>query len=365
MKRYLFWIFCVVLVAGGYVVYAHWFAAEPFPDGLIQANGRIEGDHVTLSSKYAGRIKRLLAREGDRVVEGQKLALLDDERISAQGKQADKAVASLEARIRAAETDLSRLEKHVPLNIEIAKTAVSQSRDRVAELEATCLQNKRDAERFQQLAAQGLVDTQKSEIENLRYIVSRRQLQSGQTTQERSVKELEQARLGWNDITARKADIQALYAQKEEALAAREEVQAVLDDLTIVSPCNGTVTTRIAEQGEVISAGSPILEIVDMNRLYLKVYVPETDKGHLALGLPARIYTDAFPDKPVPASVRYIGSEAEFTPKEVQTPDERVKFVYEVKLYLDENPQGHMTPGLPADAVIRWKQGMDWVRPHW
>ena len=365
MKRYVWGVCCAVVLLGGYFAYATWIVEEPFPEGLIQANGRIEGDHVTLSSKYAGRITRLLVREGDRVVTGSAVALLDDSRIKAQARQADTAIVSLDAKITAAETDLIRLEHHVPLNIGIAQTAVSQARDLVAELEATCLQRKHDADRYQELASKELVDRQKSEIEELLYVVSCKELSSGRTTLQRRLKEWEQAKLGWDEIRSRKADIQALYAQKEEALAAREEVQTVLDDLRILSPCNGTVTTRIAEQGEVIGAGSPLLEIVDMSKLYLKVYVSEVDKGHLALGMPGQIYTDAFPDQAVSAVVKYIGAEAEFTPKEVQTPDERVKFVYEVKLYLQENPLGRMTPGLPADAVIRWKDGVEWRGPAW
>jgi len=97
----------------------------------------------------------------------------------------------------------------------------------------------------------------------------------------------------------------------------------------------------------------------------LKVYVPEIEIGKVRLGLPARIYTDAFPDKPFPATLRYIASQAEFTPKEVQTADERVKLVYAVKLYLDENPDHRLTPGLPADAVIRWQENAPWAKPRW
>ena len=117
--------------------------------------------------------------------------------------------------------------------------------------------------------------------------------------------------------------------------------------------------------GEVVTAGAPLYELVDLDRLYLKAYVPEVQIGKLRLGLRARIYTDAFPDEPFPAVVRYIASRAEFTPKEVQTPDERVKLIYAIKLYLDENPEHRLTPGLPADAVIRWREEAPWVKPQW
>ena len=108
-----------------------------------------------------------------------------------------------------------------------------------------------------------------------------------------------------------------------------------------------------------------MFDIVDLDRLYLKVFIPANEIGKVRLGLPARIYTDAFPDEPLAATVRHIASQAQFTPKEVQTPDERVKLVYAVKLYLDANPQHRATPGLPADAVIRWKEDAPWARPRW
>jgi HlyD family secretion protein len=98
---------------------------------------------------------------------------------------------------------------------------------------------------------------------------------------------------------------------------------------------------------------------------YVKAYVPENQIGKVKLGLPAKVYVDAYPNQPFDATVRYIASDAEFTPKEVQTPDERVKLVYAVKLYLKENPGHRLTPGMPADAIIRWKEGVPWRRPQY
>jgi len=121
---------------------------------------------------------------------------------------------------------------------------------------------------------------------------------------------------------------------------------------------------RMVDVGEVVTAGAPLLELVDLDRLYLQVYVPEVQIGRVRLELPARIYTDAFPDQPFQATVRYIASKAEFTPKEVQTPDERVKLIYAVRLYLTDNSDHRLTPGLPADAIIRWKDGVAWAKPR-
>jgi len=178
-------------------------------------------------------------------------------------------------------------------------------------------------------------------------------------------KQLAVADLGWERIKTRASRVAAMEAQLHQAQAALAEAQSVLDDLTIYAPATGMITTRIVDTGEVIVASSPLYDIVDLDRLYLKCYVPEKLIGKLRLGLTARIYTDAFPDTPFAATVRYISSTAEFTPKEVQTPDERVKLIYAVKLYLDANPKQCLTPGLPADAVIRWQEDAPWAKPRW
>jgi len=121
------------------------------------------------------------------------------------------------------------------------------------------------------------------------------------------------------------------------------------------------ITTRIVDNGEMVAAGSPLFDIVDLDKLYLKVYVPEKEIGKVRLGLPAPNFIPMpSPINLFSAILRYIASGAEFTPKEVQTPDERVKLVYAVKLYLNENSEHKLTPGLPADAVIRWQEESPW-----
>jgi HlyD family secretion protein len=177
-------------------------------------------------------------------------------------------------------------------------------------------------------------------------------------------KELAQAELGWKRIQSKEKEVAALEQQRDQADAALAEVVSILSDLTITAPTDGTITTRMIDVGEVVATGTPLLELVNLDRLYLQVYVPQIQIGKVRLGLPARIYTDAFPNRPYDATVKYISSKAEFTPKEVQTPDERVKLIYAVRLYVQENPDHRLTPGLPADAIIRWKEDVAWTRPR-
>ena len=302
MKKITTLIVTVIVAIALFSAWWTFFRVTPLAEGLVQANGRIEGDHYTVAGKIAGKIIELKAREGDDVKTDQILAKLDDAQINAKVLQAEKGVVAAGALCRAAE--------------------VSEQ------------QSKRDQVRLQNLQHKQSVSKQAAE----------------------------RATSAWKVDKDRLA---AAHAQCGVAKAALQEVLSLKDDLTIRAPAKGMITTRIAEEGNVVAAGSPLFDIVDLDRLYLKVYVPEKQIGKVRLGLPARIYTDAFPDKPFPSTVRYIASRAEFTPKEVQTPDERVKLVYAVKLYLTENPDHRLTPGLPADAVIRWKEGVEWEKPRW
>lgn len=341
-------IVLILVVAG-----ALWYAQRDsgLPDGLIQANGRLEGDRVAISSKFAGKLLALRVGEGDTVKAGQVLAVLDDSQIAAKKAQADAAVAALSAQLDAARQGLAVLEKEVPLGI----SAAAAARDRAA---ASSAQAARDAQRYAELLERGSVDRHRAEQMALGATAAR-------TTQIEAEQQLAQARLGGDKVAARRAEVAALAAQKAQAVAAQTEAQSVLDDLTLKAPGSGTITRKLREPGETLAAGSPVLELVDLDRLYLKVYVAEQQIGKVRLGLPARIYTDAFPREPFSARVSFIASRAEFTPKEVQTPDERVKLVYAVKLALDANPAHRLTPGLPADAVIRWDDKVEWQAPRW
>jgi len=341
----------IVLAGSAVAAWWLWGRQKPLPEGLIQANGRIEGDHYTVASKVAGRIVQLLAREGDSVKRGQTLLNLDDVKIRARVEQAKAAVEASEAQLKAARTDLATLKKTVPLKLDTARSGVVHAEAVLSATKVKLEQADKDAWRYRELVETHAVSRQEKEHTDLALRVAKEDHVVARAALTRAKKQLAEADLGWDRIKTRESRVSAIEAQLKQAQAALTEAQSVLEDLTIYA--------------QVIVAGSPLFDIVDLDRLYLKCYVPEKQIGKLRLGLPARIYTDAFPDTPFPATVRYISSTAEFTPKEVQTPDERVKLVYAVKLYLDENPEHRFTPGLPADAVIRWQEDTPWAKPRW
>lgn len=335
------------------------------PEGLIQANGRIEGDLVSIASKVPGRIVRIEVREGDSVKGGQVLARLDDAQLRARVEQAAAAVATLEAQLASAESALDLLRNEVPLRVEAATAEVGRAQALMVKAEANGHQARRDADRAESLVAKGAASKQFSERARLVLDTAASELTAAREGLVQSRRLLDLARLGDHQIRAREAERDALQARLRQAKASLAEAESLLADLTITASSPGVVVTRVREPGEVIASGAPILELVDLDQLYLKVFVAESEIGKLRRGLPARIHTDAFPDQPFAAKVRYIASRAEFTPKEVQTPDERVKLVYAVKLYLDANPGGRLTPGLPADAMIRWREDAPWAKPRW
>ncbi len=342
-----------------------WWREPPFPEGLVQANGRFEGDHYTVSGKWPGRVVKVLAREGDLIEKGQVMLKLDDAQLLAKVNQAKAALDVKKAGFKAAQTALSVFKQNVPLKIATAKAGLQHTDAELQASRATEQQMLKDAERFRELLQRETVERRRSEQADLSWKVARAQHSTAQAARTQAEKLLAEAELGNEQINAKADEVAALAAQVTQAEAALAEAQSVMNDLVIQAPATGMITTRMVDNGEIVAAGSPLFDIVDLDKLYLKVYVPEKEIGKVRLGLPAQIFTDAYPDIPFAATLRYIASQAEFTPKEVQTPDERVKLVYAVKLYLNENVEHKLTPGLPADAVIRWQEASPWAKPRW
>lgn len=354
----------LIVVAAGIYAVQRFVVSRGLPEGLIQANGRIEGDHITIASKFAGRVQELLAREGDTVHAGQALVRLDDVQIRTRVEQARRGFEALESQVQAAHTSLAVLNLEVPLAIETAEAGISSARAAVDQARAVEDEARRDVERMRPLIAEQAVSRQQVDQAEARWNVAKSEITTARSRLTQAVKELAQAELGWKRIRTKENEVVTWERQRDQAEAALAEAESILADLTIVAPTRGTITTRMVDTGEVVVAGAPLLELMDLDRLYLKVYIPEIEIGKVRLGLPARIYTDAFPDQPFDATVGYIASKAEFTPKEVQTRDERVKLIYALKLYLASNPDHRLTPGLPADAIIRWHDGVAWMKPN-
>lgn len=354
----------IAALVGGALAAVVWRLGAP-ESGLVQVSGRIESDKITLASRVMGRVAAIRVREGDTARSHQIMALLDDRTARAQLAEARAAAEAAGSQVTSAHSALAVLKQEVPDAIAIAEADVAAAQANLRQAQSTQLQAGLDSERAQHLVQDHLIDTQSAQRSVLAWKVAQEQLTAAAAGYRKAEQGLHDARVGPLRIRAQEAALAALQSVQKQAQSHAEEIQSLLDELTIVAPLAGTVTGRFVNVGEVVNVGSPLYELVDLDNLYLQVYIPEAQIGKVRLGLPARVFTDAFPDRGFPATVRYIASRAEFTPKEVQTPDERVKLVYEVRLYLDQNPEHHLTPGLPCDAVIRWRENAPWRKPTW
>jgi HlyD family secretion protein len=292
----------LIVALSAFATWRLFFAAPSLPPGMIAVSGRIEGDDSAVSPKTSGRIRELTVREGDSVEAGAVIAILDDEQVRAREQQAEATVRQAEARLAAAEAQL-------------------------AQAEASYAQAKWDRDALKELFRRQLIAEQQA-----------RQAENNERTQSASV------------LAARR-QVGAAQADADRARAELVEARANRNDLRVVAPFAGTVATRTAEPGEVVTAGTPVITLIDLTRVYLRAFVPEGQIGRVRVGQPARVYLDSAPTQPIDAAVSRIDPQASFTPENTYFREERVKQVVGVKLQL-QGAVGFAKPGMPADGEI-------------
>jgi HlyD family secretion protein len=337
--------------------------SDSLPEGLIQVNGRLEADTVVASTEYAGRVLSLDTAEGSQVEAGQPVAHLDSDRLKLQLAQAEDALNSLEKQVAAGEMDLNLKHKEKPLSIDQAESAVKRAAATLENADAAKNEAQRDLEQIQALRSSGTASMDRLHKAELALTTTSNQAVIAEAALAETKTQLASAQLADERIRAQKTKLDSLRAQRDQARSYVAEMHEVISKYVIEAPASGTVTTRLASLGETLAAGAPLFELVDLDRLYLKAYVPGPEIGRIKLGMTAQIFTDAYPDRPFAAEITYIASRAQFTPKDVQTHDARIKDVFAVKLHLDENPDHSLSPGMPADAIIRWKDDVAWSAP--
>lgn len=379
-------LFLAVLGGAGYLLWRIFFASTGPPQNVITLSGRIEGDVSTVAAKFSGRILEVRVREGDTVNAGDVLAVLDDEQIRARESQAQAAVSDAEARAEAARAQIAVLQEQVrqsELLTEQARTD-AQGRVRQAESEVTAAEAELakqeaayqiaafDRDAYGRLAATGAVSERKgreasstAEQQTAAVAAARKRVDSARgallvakaSLTNPSIR-ASQAGANRKQIAAQQKEVASANAKLEQARAQLSEAQANRKDLNITAPFAGTVATRTAEPGEVVAAGTAIVTMLDLSKVYLRGFVPEGDIGRVKVDQPARIYLDSNPNQPLDAYVSRIDPEATFTPENTYFRDERVKQVVGVKLQLKAGT-GFAKPGMPADGEIL-VQGNEW-----
>ena len=293
---------------------------------IVESTGTIEATQVDIRSEVAGRILKRAVDQGDRVKPGDLLAEIDHEKL-------DLELQAAEGRLREAQARFDLLQSG------FRKEDVRKAQEALQEAEVVFGNAKRDYERTLKLFADKVAP------ENTR--------DSLETNYKSALKRYERARQDYQLLESgyRTEDIAAGKAVLESAQASVDLVRRRIKDATIVSPCRGIVSEKYIEPGELVSVGSVLLSIIDLQDMWIMAYVSEKNLGKVKLGQPAAVSVDSFPGRTFPGKIIFISPEAEFTPKNIQTKEERVKLVYGVKVKL-QNSEELLKPGMPADVTI-------------
>ncbi|RLD96240.1 MAG: hypothetical protein DRI93_01420 [Aquificota bacterium] len=330
------------------------------PPNIIWGSGIVEGDEVEVSPKIPGKVARLLVKEGDQVALGAPIALLDSQEIQARVKAAQAQVTRLRREVDRARVALKLTREVVGKKIQEARAMVKGAQARLRGAKAQWEKWEKDWKRFRALRERKVISQRRLDEVAAAAKSAKAQMESAQQELNRARAALETALAKKREITLRQKEIGVLESALATTQAKLEEAQALLEDTRIPSPVKGRVVEKLVEEGEVVTAGTPLVIVTNLDSLYLKIYIPEPQMGRIALGQEARIYVDAFPDTPFPAQVCYVASKAEFTPKEVQTHKERVQYTFAVKLCVKENRDHLLKPGMPGDGVIKVEPGPWW-----
>ena len=324
------------------------------PQNVIIASGRIEGREVTLAAKeIQGRIRKLLVDEGDTVKKGQLLAQLESSQLDAQLATAQANVANLDAQIKQASIDLAYTTKNTKASVAAAEAAVSSAKAHLAHSKAVLANASVEYQRALQLYNEGVVSKSNLDSATMIYQTSQADVDASEKDLSQAQANLEMALASKDTVELKAQQLRVLEQSRRSAAAQLNVAEANVAEREIFAPTDGTILSRPVEVGDVVSPGSPIFVMVDMSRLYVKLYIPEPDIPKLKLGDEAEITVDAFRGRTFPARVTKIYQQAEFTPKNVETKEERVKLVFGVELSF-VNPEGILKPGMPADGTIHW-----------
>jgi len=369
----------LLLLLIGFGVWKLFFSHPALPDSIVALSGRIEGDDSAISAKTSGRIMEIHFREGDTVKAGDTVAVLDDQQVREREDQARAAVAQSEAQLRSAQDQIAVLNEQLNQTQLESGQATIDAGGRVNQAQAEL--SAAEADLAQQRASLQLAIFDRDAYTRLAKTgaVSERQGKQAETTAasqqaivDAAERRLDAARGALNIAKAnlsnpgiRNAQSSAIRKQllQQQAAIANARAEAVRSqaqlaeaesnrgDLIVRAPFDGTVVTRSAEPGEYLQAGTAIVTLLDLTKVYLRGYIPEGQIGKVKLGQPARVYLDSNPTRPVAAEVSRIDPSATFTPENTYFRDDRVKQVVGVKLRL-KGSFGFAKPGMPADGEV-------------
>ena len=317
--------------------------AAPPPDDRIRASGHVEATATRLAPDAGGRILTLAIKEGDRVDTGQTILTLDpkDAELAIRRAQAERAQAEAELRLVQAGPRAEDV-RQAEAQIAIAQADVSAARAEVTAAE-------QDFARFDGLLKSNSGSQKQRDDAATRRDVARDRLTAGESRVRSAEEALRRLQAG-----ARREEIDAARAGVAAAGAQLAALEKNLADTTFVSPVSGIVTEKLAEAGEVIAPRTPVLVVTDLDHAWADVFVPEPAVPRITLQQTATVFTDAG-GPGIPGTVSYISPKAEFTPRNVQTAEERSKLVYRIRIAVD-NRSGVLKQGMPVEAEVPFQK---------
>ncbi|MGW8255892.1 MAG: HlyD family secretion protein [Thermoguttaceae bacterium] len=374
-----FLLLLLLIIAAGGAVYWYEIDGANRSSSEIRISGNIEVTDVDVSFKIPGRVMTRPVDEGFLVKQGELVATLDKADLKYE-------VALRKAELQAAQAYLAELEAGSrPEEIEAAKAAVKQAEFRLADLKAGSRPQEIAAAQAALKSAWAQKTKAQADFARVRLLFEKKTLSREEYDAAKAAydvalerqreaaerlnlveegarkQQIAEAQAAWENAKARydlvkagprKEDIDQARARVHQAEAAWKLAETRLGYATLTAPISGVVLSKNIEPGEYVAAGTPVVTIGDLVNVWLRGYIQEIDLGRVHVDQKARVTTDTYPGKVYQGRVSFISSEAEFTPKNVQTEQERVKLVYRIKIDITNTPDMELKPGMPADAVI-------------
>ena len=339
-----------LVVVAGYFIYKK-LNSKKVPSYLVEAVGRIDADVVNLNTKYPARVIKLNVNTGDNVKKGEVIAVLDSKEFKEKLKALNSQIKAKEYELLLLKSKTDTLISKAKLSIKIKKNELSSLNAQINSLKSIIAQDKKDEKRIASLVKRNLAKHHELEMAILKTKTDMEKLNALLAKKKALLNAIEIAKHDLSLALNSKLNIDALKSAINALTAQRDEIKTMINELTLKSPVDGFIDTKIAQKGEVVGAGMPVVSIIDKSSFYLKIYVDEITNGKIKTADKAEIFLDSFPNKPIKAVVSKIAKRAEFTPKEVAVRSDRITRVYEVHLKPIEKCE-YLKLGLPATGVI-------------
>ncbi|HUN61659.1 MAG TPA: HlyD family efflux transporter periplasmic adaptor subunit [Candidatus Sulfotelmatobacter sp.] len=373
----------ILAIAGAIIlllfIWKVFFANPSLPPSIVALSGRIEGDDSAVAPKTTGKILEITVREGDSVNKGDVIARLDDAQIRAQEAAARAALLDAQAKMQSANEQINVLQEQLHENqlqttqsrtdadgrVRQAQADLTAAEADLAQQQAALKLAEFNRDAYMKLAKTGAVSEQQglqaeatADQQQAAVLAAQRRVESARGAVTTAQAMLDNPKIRdaqvastQRQIIQQQAEVSAAKAETEQAQAQLAEAEANRSDLTVVAPFNGTVITRTAEPGEVVQAGTAIITLLDLSKVYLRGFIPEGEIGKVKIGQHCHVFLDSNPDQALDAYVLRIDPQATFTPENTYFRNDRVKQVVGVKLQLTQGI-GYAKPGMPADGEI-------------